>query len=1134
MQEFAHDREVTPLKMMMLAFLAVMTVATSFVAAPRKAGAVDATGPVIVNASDSYGAGNGAGIYFETKCFTSPENFAHIYARQADGTVGAEVSCGGNVISQVKDSVEQSGWIAENGDTVDVVFVSMGGNDASFSDVVTNCFAGELWDPSDDPIRNTIRKCNKQLDRAESKIDRREIQTASRDTLQTIRDKMPNAKIVLVGYPHLHVDDGEVARRVRTLLDRFYAQQQELINEGNAQDPGKWILVDRRPLFAGHEVGAADEWIYNLKHLKIEQGDPILFNETYHPKPIGWQATAGLIAGLPGLSDLKFSERAKGSIVKIENTTESWLVDDAGVRHKLEDGGAFECAYASNGQRLIIASAALVRSLPLGDPAKPECGRLQDLVNNVVVDQANTAWWTYSSFATGYGRREIPTEASFRCLVNGEGHEVRRGVLHTDLNRFAKSTGAPIHCLDANEVDGKILVDPDTNNSYLFFKDKSKKNTAFRLRIRTTQTFACLEQSFGPAQRGYTHGDIMQSVNVVEGDDAKECLDWQNYVGKILRNPDGRSVHVTGNGQRGIRDGGTFRCFTEWKGAQVVDLNHALFNSVPASPDGWASCKTGVADGTIVRNSDTGWSGRKYTGSDGVEFLAHIKTSETYRCLTGKGVPVVNVSQAKIEAFLVGNTPEAECANPMTYTGFIVRVGHGSIQHYVDGAGTAHAITTGGTSLCLSLWAGKPTHPEVLTAGQIAQFTKGASATCSAHVDQAKGKIVKATSGGHAIYVDIAGTAHNIETSNAYACLVESGTAVMTVPNHEWQQAFSYGPDQPGCTKLLKTDTGRTYRELSDGRVLSVVDTQSYYCYADRLPAYRIVNVSQSVVDQMGVDGDAARCLSMSRYENKIVRDSNGRAGLVVGGVWRHIPDGHSWSCYRGRGHVVAENSVHPAHIDSAPKGSRMAYCLNPASFTNTMIRRSDGTVFKTNGSACRYHVGNGWTYNALAERGYRVVADNLNTEHTGSLPYCGTHQWMFSKGDFKNTLIRRASDGAVFWVNGSGCRYYVRDHYTLERRDEQGYGRKHWSAADSEIASLPGCGNNPLMLAKHRVENHVVRGPDGTSWLVRGGEWFWIDSGSKWNYLVNRYGLAPGTYSYTWEHIDSIKYDRGRWAGWW
>lgn len=1129
MQALAHDQRSTPSKLMPLAFLAVMTVATSFATTPDKAaGAEPDTGPNVVTLADSFGIGNGTQVYTEEECFSSPENFSHIYARQVGGTVVAEPSCGGATTLDLRRRLRKDSWIRRNGEDADVVFASMGGNDASFSTIVRKCYLFEFFDPSDDPFRNG---CFDELAAAEALLDDQTIINSTRDTLTLARKAMPNAKIVVVGYPNLHVNDGDISKRIIDLLDRYTEQQKSLVAEMNKNGSGQWMFLDRRPLFAGHEVGSGNEWLWSLTHLKL---DEVAVNETYHPKPIGWRVTAAALAGLPGLSDLSFAERAKGAIVKTATGAESWLVDQSGVRHALPDGGAYECAYASNGQKLLIGTSAQIQALPLGGPAAPECGTWADLINTISVDHADRAWWTYTLPGGGLYRREIPSAASFRCL-EAQGHDVRRGVLDSDLNRFTP-TNVKVWCLNPDEVNNKVLVDPVTNVSWLFQAHDTNPELTVRRKITTTETFTCLERAFGTAERGYTHEDIAKSFNVIQRPDAEECLAWQDYQGRILRDPTGRSVYVTGNGQRGVRDGGTFRCLTEWKNTPVNNLGVALVDSVPVDPAGWMNCTTGVDNGTIVRNVDTGWAGRKYTGADGTEFLAHIETSETYRCLTGKGVPVLDVSTAKVEAFLVGQTPEGECVNTTAFKGKIIRSGDGSTQHYIDpGTGERRAITTGGTSLCLALWANVPVHGEVFSNAQLDQFKAGPVATCSAHVDQARNKIVTASSGGHSIYVDSAGKAHNIQTANAYWCLRDRGIATMTVPNHTWQQAFSYGPDQAGCRRILKTDTGASYLELPDTRVLWLPDSQTYFCNADTIATHNIVSVSQATVDQMGVDGHAEKCLSPGRYEGKIVRDSNGRAGIVLSGVWRSVPDGHSWDCYRAKGYAIGENSISPTHLDSLPKGSRLSYCLNKANYTNVLVHETGGHWHKTNSSGCGYHVGNGWTYEALRyDRNVPVKATNLNSEHINSLGRCGTHPWMFSKQSFRQTLIRRASDGAVFYVSSGGCRYYVRDHYTLERRDEQGFQRKHWSAADSEINSLPYCGHNPLMLAKHRVENHVVRGPDGTSWFVRGGEWFWIDSGSKWNYLVNRYGLAPGTYSYTWEHIDSIKYDRGRWAGWW
>lgn len=1081
--------------------------------------------PLVVNVSDSYGAGNGSTVYVETECFTSPDNFAQQVTRQIGGEFGIDLSCGGATSTELRDGnvagtikgVNNDPWVAANGGDVDLVFTSMGGNDANFKEIVEFCL---VLPPIQDTDGNSV--CGARLAEAQRLLDDGTIIGSVRQTLTAIRAKMPNAVVVLVGYPNLTVGD----EAVRQLLKTYTDQESGLINELRQVDADRWLFVDRRDLFAGHEVGSADPWIWSAMD---KLPNDLYVDDLYHPKPAGWRATAGLLSSMPPISGMSFESAARNTIVRYKDGPDAWWVGADGVRHSLLDGGAFECAYASGGERLLLASREEIDRLPLGDPAQPTCE--QPAPGDVIVDGAGHAWVTSLS-AIDSGelvlrvRTPIPTEAAYRCLVNFVGSPVHHVLPETLKTYHERGTG--FFCLDPSEVDNRIVVDPDTNESYLLQFDGEYVR---RRSIVDTESFYCLQRTFGDANRAYAHGDIIDATNVREGNPAPRCLPWWNYEGKILES-EGKQVLVTSNGERGVRDGGTSRCLTEWKGATVVPVDRTLFDSVPLDPAGWATCDPGVADGTIIRDAATGWSARKYTGADGGAFLAPIVTSETFRCLQGLGVPVLNVTGRQIEAFVKGFTSEAECVNTVAYKGRVVAGPTAAAKSLVDPVdGTLRPIDSGGVYLCLTLWQGLKLHDEVFSAAQLAKFTPGSKATCNA-TNVARGKVVTSTVGNVSIFVDSSGIAHKIRTTNAYGCLTEQGVATMAVATTEWLDAFAYGADQPGCDKILKAPSG-SYRELANGDLLSIPDTMSFYCYADRLPAYRQVNVNDATITTLGVDGAAARCLSPTRYENKIVRDSNGRAGIVLGGSWRNIPDGHSWSCYLNRGYAIGEMSTTPVHLDSLPKGTRMPYCLNPNSFRNVMLRLADGTVFKTDGNACRYWVGNGWTMERLQEWGVPLVADGLNGEHANSLPHCGTHPYLFSQTSFRNTLIMQ-SNGTVWVTDGNGCRRWVKDWLTVERLNELGYGFRHTSAAQSEVDSLPYCGTQRYLLANWRVNNRVVRGPDGTSWFVRNGEWFWISSGSLWNHLVSRYGLAPGTYGYTWEHIDSLKWDRGRWAWFW
>ncbi|MCU1361461.1 MAG: Triacylglycerol lipase Precursor, partial [Ilumatobacteraceae bacterium] len=1072
---------------------------------------------VVANASDSYGAGNGAGNYDPSSsgCWKSMSNFARQYAAAIGATFGTDVSCGGYTTSQIEQAV--LGIDDATRYQVDLLFTSMGGNDAYFKDIVVSCFSGEMGDPSNDP--NPLRlACTTALTTAYQLVTSSIIIDSTEHTLRTAAQRLPYAKIVLVGYPNLHVEDGSISRQVIDLLDAYTRQEAALIARLNIEMPGRFAFVDRRPLFAGHEVGSNDEWLNPI----FSWSNP---NEMYHPNPTGWMMTAGLLLGLDSLNNTPLNQRAKNSVVRYADGLDSWVVDGAGIRHPLLDGGSFECALAQQSNRLIVTSRLAIDALPLGSPAEVWCFSPQKSVGSILVDTDNHSWYVLQIIGSAPQRRSVGSEAAFRCQVNWQGRTVHRGIKLSDLN-LIEDVRDPLFCLSPAEVINHVVVDPATNKSYVFEQYTADPTLVTRREIPDTMTFACLTSRFGAAIRSYIHEDVF-AENVLSGPTMPGCLDGSGYIGKILQDPAGRQVLVTANGQRGVRDGGTSRCLEIWESRVVVPMGAAYIDSLPIDPAGWATCVPPVADGTIVRITATGQAFRKHTAGDGVAYLSPIAESETYRCLIAKGVSKVEVTTLHVEAFVIGSTSEPVCVNALAVAGKIVK-GPGIWTGLVDAAGTMHAITVGGTYLCLTSWGAVPVNSEVFNQAQINAFTRGADATCTAH-GVAAGKIVRAID-GTAIYVDAGLVAHPIRTGHAYQCLVEVGTAVLDNKTTDHLQAFTVGADQPGCEKVLTTTAGASYYQDSSGVLHSLRNTSSYYCALDK--GYRLqTGITSTVLGTLTIGSIYPDCLSPSRYAHTMIRRSDGTVWVVNdAGQRQWVPDGLSYSCYESRGYRLAESNLTNEQATSLPEVGRVPYCLNPASFVNVMFRLADGTVYKTDGGACRYWVGNGWTYEALAERGVPLVADGLNAEHANSLPNCGTYPWMFSVTSFRNVLIQQAN-GTVWITDGNACRRWVQDWYTVERLQELGYGFKSTSAAQSEADSLPYCGTQPLMLAQWRVRNRVVRGPDGTAFFVTSdNKWHWIQTSALYTYLVNKYGLA-GTWS--WQAIDSIKVEAG-WAGYW
>jgi len=145
---------------------------------------------------DSYTAGNGAGSYAgPIGAYRSGNNWGITYAAwlnaQGVHATVANVAASGSATTQVL-----SDQINQIDPETDVVFMTVGGNDANFSPVVAACFAVGVRHPS--ACRLAIGGVAAGLPGVHSRTT--EIFSALQDKLST------DAQVVLVGYPELTLD----------------------------------------------------------------------------------------------------------------------------------------------------------------------------------------------------------------------------------------------------------------------------------------------------------------------------------------------------------------------------------------------------------------------------------------------------------------------------------------------------------------------------------------------------------------------------------------------------------------------------------------------------------------------------------------------------------------------------------------------------------------------------------------------------------------------------------------------------------------------------------------------------------------------------------------------------------------
>ncbi|MFC7587448.1 SGNH/GDSL hydrolase family protein [Nonomuraea antimicrobica] len=177
-----------------------------------------------------------------------------------------------------------------------LVTLSIGGNDAGFSKVLTGCIVKLPWSSA----------CVDQDAAVNRRID--ELRTSLLKVLRELRVRAPQARVVVLGYPrpfpadpvasvdNLSVADQRwlngVTRRLNDTVGSVVAEFDRAIAAFGA--PGSAEYVDAYEAFTGHEVGQPQPF---LNGLAMDMEELKVNARSYHPTGDGYRRFAELITG---------------------------------------------------------------------------------------------------------------------------------------------------------------------------------------------------------------------------------------------------------------------------------------------------------------------------------------------------------------------------------------------------------------------------------------------------------------------------------------------------------------------------------------------------------------------------------------------------------------------------------------------------------------------------------------------------------------------------------------------------------------------------------------------------------------------------------------------------------------------
>ncbi|MFF1276903.1 SGNH/GDSL hydrolase family protein [Streptomyces marokkonensis] len=243
---------------LLLAVTAALTGATTAQASQQAA----AGGYVALG--DSYSSGVGAGSYISSSgdCKRSTNAYPYLWAAANSPSSFAFTACSGARTGDVL-----SGQLGPLSTATGLVSISVGGNDAGFADVMTTC------------VLQSDSSCLSRIATARAYVD--STLPGRLDSVYTaIRDRAPNAEVVVLGYPRFYqlgtscIGLSETKRKAindaADLLDNTIAQRARAYG---------FTFGDVRTTFTGHEICSGNSWLHSVDWFNI--------GNSYHPKAAG-------------------------------------------------------------------------------------------------------------------------------------------------------------------------------------------------------------------------------------------------------------------------------------------------------------------------------------------------------------------------------------------------------------------------------------------------------------------------------------------------------------------------------------------------------------------------------------------------------------------------------------------------------------------------------------------------------------------------------------------------------------------------------------------------------------------------------------------------------------------------------
>jgi lysophospholipase L1-like esterase len=229
-------------------------------------GASDALAQRYVALGDSYSSGTGTREYFNSTCQRSVYAYPYLLSQRRANTTLVFAACSGartgDVLNtQVSSLTSGTGFVS----------ITIGGNDAGFSSVITEC-AQPSWSSDCDGAINTAQAYIRTT--LPGRLDL---------VYNAIKSRSPSAKVIVLGYPRIFMGEDCNAgtwfsSTEMTRLNATADLLRDVTRNQVATEGANFVFKDVIPAFVGHAVCSTSEWVNGLSN-------PV--SESYHPNRTG-------------------------------------------------------------------------------------------------------------------------------------------------------------------------------------------------------------------------------------------------------------------------------------------------------------------------------------------------------------------------------------------------------------------------------------------------------------------------------------------------------------------------------------------------------------------------------------------------------------------------------------------------------------------------------------------------------------------------------------------------------------------------------------------------------------------------------------------------------------------------------